>query len=91
MASGNIEAEEVLVAAELGGRITELAADEGDDLQTGDLEARNVQRNQAAHRAGPDQSDPQTIEHRAVDAAHAAPFPDSKLAFTDVQDMGAPQ
>jgi HlyD family secretion protein len=37
MASGNIEAEEVLVAAELGGRITELAADEGDDVQTGDL------------------------------------------------------
>jgi pyruvate dehydrogenase E1 component alpha subunit len=27
----------------------------------------------------------------AVEAAHGAPFPDSKLAFTDVQDMGAPQ
>ena len=37
MASGNIEAEEVLVAAELGGRITELEANEGDDVQAGDL------------------------------------------------------
>jgi pyruvate dehydrogenase E1 component alpha subunit len=27
----------------------------------------------------------------AVEAARAAPFPDAKLAFTDVQDMGAPQ
>jgi len=36
-ASGSIEAEEVLVAAELGGRVTELAADEGDDVQAGDL------------------------------------------------------
>jgi pyruvate dehydrogenase E1 component alpha subunit len=27
----------------------------------------------------------------AVDAAHAAPFPDGKLAFADVQDVGAPQ
>ncbi|MFN2246507.1 MAG: HlyD family secretion protein [Candidatus Promineifilaceae bacterium] len=36
-ASGNIEAEEVLVAAELGGRITELATNEGDDVQAGDL------------------------------------------------------
>lgn len=37
MASGNIEAEEVLVAAELGGRITELDAGEGDEVQAGDL------------------------------------------------------
>lgn len=27
----------------------------------------------------------------AVAAAHAAPFPDGKLAFADVQDLGAPQ
>jgi multidrug resistance efflux pump len=37
MASGNIEAEDVLVAAELGGRITELEANEGDEVQAGDL------------------------------------------------------
>ena len=37
MASGNIEAEEVVVAAELGGRITELDANEGDDVQAGAL------------------------------------------------------
>jgi multidrug resistance efflux pump len=37
VASGNIEAEEVLVAAELGGRITELDASEGDEVGAGDL------------------------------------------------------
>ncbi len=37
MASGNIEAEEVHVAVELGGRVTEIATDEGEEVITGDL------------------------------------------------------
>jgi multidrug efflux pump subunit AcrA (membrane-fusion protein) len=35
LASGTIEAEEVTVAAELGGRVMELMADEGDDVAVG--------------------------------------------------------
>jgi HlyD family secretion protein len=35
MASGFIEAEEVAVAAELGGRVLELSAEEGDDVEAG--------------------------------------------------------
>ena len=37
MASGSIEAEEVTVAAELGGRVMETAADEGDEVSAGSL------------------------------------------------------
>lgn len=36
-ASGNIEADEVTLAAEIGGRITEMAVDEGDAVAAGDL------------------------------------------------------
>ena len=36
-ASGNIEADEVTIAAEIGGRITEIAADEGDTVDVGDV------------------------------------------------------
>ncbi|UCC50352.1 MAG: biotin/lipoyl-binding protein, partial [Anaerolineaceae bacterium] len=35
-ASGNIEADEVTIAAQVGGRITEIAADEGDVVSAGD-------------------------------------------------------
>ena len=37
VASGNIEAEEVTVAAEVGGRIAEIGAGEGDDITAGDF------------------------------------------------------
>jgi multidrug resistance efflux pump len=37
VASGNIEAEEVSVAAEMGGRIVEMLADEGDEVATGSV------------------------------------------------------
>ena len=37
VASGSIEAEEVSVAAEIGGRIVEMLADEGDEVATGDV------------------------------------------------------
>lgn len=37
MASGNIEAEEVTIAAEIGGRIEEMMADEGEQVGEGDL------------------------------------------------------
>jgi HlyD family secretion protein len=40
MASGFIEAEEVAVAAELGGRVLELSAEEGDDVEAGLVLAR---------------------------------------------------
>lgn len=36
-ASGTIEAEEVTVAAEIGGRIVEILADEGDEVSAGDV------------------------------------------------------
>jgi len=36
-ASGNIEADEVTLAAEIGGRITKMAVDEGDSVAAGDL------------------------------------------------------
>jgi HlyD family secretion protein len=37
VASGSIEAEEITVAAEMGGRVLELAVDEGDEVAAGDL------------------------------------------------------
>jgi len=40
MASGFIEAEEVAVAPELGGRVVELLVDEGDDVEAGQLLVR---------------------------------------------------
>ena len=40
VASGFIEAEEVAVAPELGGRVVELLADEGDEVETGQVLAR---------------------------------------------------
>ena len=40
VASGNIEAEEVSVAAETGGRIVEITADEGDEVVAGDVLVR---------------------------------------------------
>ncbi len=36
-ASGNIETDEVTIAAEIGGRITEITADEGDSVEAGDV------------------------------------------------------
>ena len=40
MASGFIEAEEVTVAPELGGRVVELLVEEGDDVETGQVLVR---------------------------------------------------
>jgi multidrug resistance efflux pump len=52
IASGSIEAEEVTVAAELGGRIIETAADEGDGVNGGDLLLRLDQQSLLAQREG---------------------------------------
>jgi HlyD family secretion protein len=51
-ASGNVEAEEVLVAAELGGRITELDAGEGDEVQAGEQLLLLDQRTLLAQQQG---------------------------------------
>jgi HlyD family secretion protein len=52
VASGSIEAEEVTVAAELGGRVVETAAGEGDDVAAGDLLLRLDQASLLANREG---------------------------------------
>jgi multidrug efflux pump subunit AcrA (membrane-fusion protein) len=52
LASGSIEAEEVTVAAELGGRIVETAAGEGDSVAEGALLLRLDQQVLAAQREG---------------------------------------
>lgn len=52
LASGSIEAEEVTLAAELGGRIVETAAAEGDDVAEGDLLLRLDQATLLAQREG---------------------------------------
>lgn len=62
-ASGTIEAEEVEVAAEVGGRVVALYVDEGDEVQAGQL---LVQLDDALYRAQLAQAE------AAVDAARAA-------------------
>lgn len=52
MASGNVEAEEVTVAAEVGGRIMETAAGEGDEVGAGALLLRIDQQGLLAQREG---------------------------------------
>ncbi len=52
IASGSIEAEEVTVAAELGGRIIEITAGEGDGVNAGDLLLRLDQQSLLAQREG---------------------------------------
>jgi multidrug efflux pump subunit AcrA (membrane-fusion protein) len=52
VASGNIEAEEVSVAAEIGGRVVELLADEGDEVVAGDVLVRLDQTVLLAQRKG---------------------------------------
>ncbi len=52
LASGSIEAEEVTLAAELGGRIVETAAAEGDNVAAGDLLLRLDQATLLAQREG---------------------------------------
>jgi multidrug resistance efflux pump len=51
-ASGNIEADEVSLAAEIGGRITEMAVDEGDSVAAGDLLLQIDQSSLLAQREG---------------------------------------
>jgi HlyD family secretion protein len=69
IASGNVEAEEVSVAAETGGRIVEIVADEGDEVAVGDVLVRIdqtvllAQRDQAVAAAAQAQA--------ALDAAQA--------------------
>ncbi len=52
MASGSIEAEDVTVAAELGGLVVETAAGEGDSIDAGDLLLRLDQRSLLAQQEG---------------------------------------
>ena len=52
VASGSIEAEEVTVAAELGGRIVETVAGEGDEVAESDLLLRIDQQSLLARREG---------------------------------------
>jgi HlyD family secretion protein len=69
VASGNIEAEEVVVAAETGGRIAELLADEGDTVAAGETLVRIDQTMLLAQR---DQAVAAVDEARAaLDAARA--------------------
>jgi len=69
LASGTIEAEEVTVAAEMGGRIVALLADEGDEVVAGDVLVKldqttlQAQREQAEAAVGQAQA--------ALDAAQA--------------------
>ncbi|MCP4424136.1 MAG: HlyD family efflux transporter periplasmic adaptor subunit [Chloroflexi bacterium] len=52
MASGSIEAEEVTIASELGGRIVDLMADEGDAVEQGAMLFQLDQRTLQAQRDG---------------------------------------
>ena len=52
MASGSIEAEEVTVAGELGGRIIEITAGEGDEISEGDIMLQLDQQALLARREG---------------------------------------
>jgi multidrug resistance efflux pump len=63
VASGNVEAEEVSVAAEIGGRVVEMRADEGDEVGIGEV---LVQLDQTVLLAQRDQA------RAAVAQAHAA-------------------
>ncbi len=69
-ASGNIEAEEVTIAAELGGRIIEVAVDEGDTVADSDLLLRLDQSSLLAQREGAQAAIAQA--KAALDAAQAA-------------------
>ncbi len=69
MASGSIEAEDVTVASELGGRIVELMADEGDEIAVGAPLLQLDQRILKAQRAGALANVAQA--QAAVDAAKA--------------------
>ncbi len=69
VASGNIEAEEVSVAAEIGGRIVEMLADEGDEVATGDV---LVQLDQTVLSAQREQAVAAVMQTQAaLDAAQA--------------------
>ena len=69
-ASGNIEAEEVTIAAEIGGRIVEVGAGEGDIVADGDLLLRLDQSSLLAQREGAQAAIAQA--KAALDAAQAA-------------------
>ena len=52
VASGNIEAEEVTLASEVGGRVMKTAAGEGDEVKAGDLLLQLDQQSMLAQREG---------------------------------------
>jgi multidrug resistance efflux pump len=68
-ASGFIEADEIDIAPELGGRVAELFADEGDDVEAGELLARIdgtlLDAQIAAARAGVEIADAQLAQVKA--------------------------
>ena len=69
VASGNVEAEEVSVAAEIGGRIVEMRADEGDEVAAGEV---LVQLDQTVLLAQRDQAVAAVAQAQAaLDAAQA--------------------
>ena len=85
VASGNVEAEEIDVAAEMGGRIVEMMADEGDEVAAGEVIVRIDQKVLLAQRdqaiAAVDQA------QAALDAAHAQL--DLALAGARSEEMAA--
>lgn len=69
VASGSIEAEEFTIAAEIGGRIVEVAADEGDEVALGDMLLQLDREALLAQREGAEAAVAQA--QAAVDAAQA--------------------
>ncbi len=69
VASGSIEAEEITVAAEIGGRVLEIAANEGDEVAVGDLLLQLDREALLAQRDGAEAAVAQA--QAAVEAAQA--------------------
>jgi multidrug resistance efflux pump len=85
LASGNIEAEEVSVAAEMGGRIVEMLADEGDEVAAGDDLVRLDQTVLLAQR---EQAAASVLQAQAALAAAQAQL-DSARAGARPQEVAA--
>jgi multidrug resistance efflux pump len=69
VASGSIEAEEITIAAEIGGRVVELAADEGQEVMADDVLLQLDREALLAQREGAEAAVAQT--EAAVEAARA--------------------
>lgn len=69
VASGSIEAEEITIAAEIGGRVVEIAADEGDEVAMGDMLLQLDREALLAQREGAEAAVSQA--QAVVDAAQA--------------------